>query len=201
VEIVGNNQIVIHSLAGRGRDLANRNMTEAEQRLKAGKFYEASDAYEMAASLNLRNPLPHVGRALALLGAGEPASAAAEIRAALDVFPPLMEARMDLGGMMNLAVLRSRLAELDARLKQSEPEADSLLPFLACYLHYQVDDTDQAKTYANQIRSGDSKNKMVKAFAEFVLTGHRPRSQAQTQPASAPATAPAKAGEITPPAP
>jgi hypothetical protein len=189
VEVTPEHQIIIHSLAGRANDLTNRAMREAGVKLMTGKYYDAAQAYAMAASANLRHPLPHVGRALALVGAGDPASAAREIQAALEVFPSLIEVRLDLSSLMNMNDLRARVTELDARIARNEAEADPLLPLLACYLHFNLNELPSAKLYAQQVKEGDLKNKVVQAFAEYVLTGKRP--SAQTQPAATPMSAPA----------
>jgi hypothetical protein len=196
VEMSSQGLIVIHSLAGRG-DLTNLNLTQAEARLKEGKFYEAAEGYQMAAQMNPANPLPHLGRGIALMEAGEPASAAREIRAAMDVFPPIMEMRLDYAGLTNLAVFQARLGELDARLREPEEERDPLLPFLACYLHFSEGDLQMAKTYAEQVQKLPDQGRWVQAFAEFVLTGKRPTTQPAVMGLT-PSTPPAKAAMPAP---
>jgi tetratricopeptide (TPR) repeat protein len=196
VELLAGGRIILHSLAGRGRDLVNRNLAEAERKLKAGKFYESAEGFEVAAALSPANPLPRLGRGLALLGAGEPLSAAQEIQAAMETFPVLMEISLDLPSIMGLTALKSRLAELDERLAGPEEDRDPLLPFLACFLHQAQGDVAQAKAFAQQVKEAAPPSRMVQAYAEYVLTGKRPSAQ----PASEPATVPS-AGLATMPAP
>jgi hypothetical protein len=187
VELLTGGKIILHRLAGYGKDLVNRNLAEGERLLKAGKYYEAAEAFAVAATLGPGNPLPRVGRGLALFGAGEPLSAAREFQAAMVAFPVLMEVTLDAPGIMDAKAFQSRLEELDARLAQPEEGRDVLLPFLACFLHQVQGQEAQARTFAQEVQAGSEASKVVQAYAEFVLTGKRPTRQ----PATAPATQPA----------
>jgi hypothetical protein len=175
VELAKGGRIILHSLAGRGRDLANRAMEIAGKNLRAGKFYESADQFAMGAAVSPGNPLPRVGRGLALFGAGEPLSAARELQAALEIFPALMEVRLDLPSIMGAKALESRLSELDSRLARPEEGRDALLTFLACFMHYCNADVDHARAFAQELREKPAESKAVQAYAEYVLTGRLPK--------------------------
>lgn len=190
VELTPGNVIVIHAFAGRGKDLLNRTLADADAKLKTGKFYEAAEAYETAYVQNLRNPVPRLGRALAYFGAGEPVTAGAEVRMALETFPPLMEMHLDIRALMDMNVFTSRLADLDRRLAAAEEgSADPVLSFMACYLHHNAGHQADARRYALMVQSVAGETKTARAYADYVLTGKLP--EAATQPASAPTSQPA----------
>ncbi|HUS47268.1 MAG TPA: hypothetical protein VM098_04060, partial [Phycisphaerae bacterium] len=176
-----------HSLTGLGGGLVNRHMAAADKRLKADEFYEAADMYGMALMYSPASPFPRVGRGLAFFGAGEPITAASEFLDALRSFPPLMEARLNIGRMMRRSVFDARLAELDSRLKEAPTDQppDAMLPFLACFLHQNVGDEAKAKQYAKQVQQLAGKDSVIQAYCEFVLTGKRPTTQPTTMPSAA----------------
>ena len=88
-------QVVIHSLAGSGRDLFNMEMSKAQRALTNGRYYDAAGHYRVAGVLNRGNPLASIGLALALFAANEPMTSAYHLHRALSQTPPMMEPRVN----------------------------------------------------------------------------------------------------------
>jgi len=177
--------IVIHALAGRSRDMFNTYMAQAQEKLKAGKFYEAAEGYNMAVLVNPRNPLARMGVCLSLFAAGEPFSAAFNLRQAVELFPPVMETRLDVAAMMPVGVFKSRLAALDVRLS-GEADFDKSLIFLASFLHLSISEEAEAKAYARKLNAAAQSDKLYGAYVEFVFSGKRPAQKAAPTGASTP---------------
>jgi len=167
-------KVQIHSLTGRGKDQLNLHMAQGEKSLKAGKYYDAADSYLVATILDPSNPLPHVGAALAQFAANEPLSAALCLRQGMLRFPPLMELRVDVNGMLGKEVVAQRVAKLEERLAASEGEADPSLLFLAMFVRHSAGDDEQAKAHAKALLSRAGEDKIYRTYAGMVLTGKAP---------------------------
>ena len=170
-------QMHVRTLAGHGKDQLNRSMARAEKFLTAGKYYAAADEYQVAAILNPSNPLPHVGAALAQFAANEPLSAGVSLRQAMRRFPPLMEVRLDIKGMLGEAVLAQRIQRLEKRLAGEGDKAHPSLLFLATYLRHAGGGSDQAKVHAKALQAAAGEDKIYSAFAQVVLTGKAPSAK------------------------
>lgn len=179
VEIVDKG-IVVHTLAGENSNSLNACLAAAEEKLKAGRFYEAAAAYGAAIETSPANPLPHIGVALSLSAAGEPYSAAVSLRRAVELLPPVMEIKVDVPKMLGpqVDVWKERTLALDRRISRSAP-ADLMLRFLAVYAHYQLGEPDAAKAHAAELGREAKSDKVFSAYATFILTGQRPAQQKQ----------------------
>jgi hypothetical protein len=181
--------MVLHGLAGESKDRFNLQMTLAGEHLRANQYYDAAYAYETASYQDKRNPLARIGRGLSLLGAGESLSASYEIERAVQMFPMLSKARIDLPAVMNAEVVRKQLELLDERVKTASPEARQRLEFLATFLYYNDQQFDKARTYAQKLVKSIQNESLLRAYAEDVL---------KAIPAQQPRTpAPAKKPETT----
>ena len=199
VEDQGGNSMVLHGLAGESKDRFNLQMILAGERLKANQYYDAAYAYETASYQDKRNPLAPIGRGLSLLGAGESLSASYEIERAVQLFPMLSKARIDLSSVMNVNVIRKQLELLDQRVKTASPEARQRLEFLATFLYYNDQQFDKAKTYAQKLVKSIQNESLLRAYAQEVLTAipaEQPKTPAPPAPAKTPDAAdnPTKAG-------
>lgn len=174
VEIGKDKAVVIHGLAGLSKDLFNMNMVRAGQEMQAHKYYDAAQMYETASLVDRRNPLAHVGMGLSLLGAGESLSAAYQLSQAVTMFPPLMETRLDLPGMVDPIVIQSQLDRLDSRIAAADPESKRMLQFLAMFLYRNSNEPGKAKTYAEQLMTTSKNNAVLRAYADLILTGKGP---------------------------
>jgi len=183
VELLPGGGVVLHGLAGGSPDRFNRYMTAGQEKLKAGRYYQAAEQYELAMTLDAANPLARVGMGLALFAAGEPLSAAMNLRRALQLLPPMMEIRLDLPALLDAEVIERRTAELDARLAEPKPRDELLLRFLATVIHRDLGHQDKAREHAERLRDIAGGDKLMAAFAQFILTGKRPGEQT---PAEAP---------------
>jgi len=166
--------IVLHALAGTNQDSFNRYMARAGTKLKAGHFYDAAGDYELALIVNPNNPLANVGLGLASFGAGEPLSAGLCLRTAMERFPPLMETTLDFSAMMDKSVVEHRVTALDERLAAKGEPPDPQLVFLATFMHRNLGHAEQAKAYAQQLQTVASGDKLLVAYANYILTGKRP---------------------------
>lgn len=189
--------LVIHGLAGVSPDLFNKHMGQAEKKLKAGKFYHAAGEYRFAIMVSPSNPLARMGLCLALFGAGEPLSAAIHLRRALQLLPPMMETRLDLPAMLDEKIIAAQLQRLDERLKEREEAAPDLhvrndpgLAFLSAFIHHNLGQSAEAKEAARALQAAGGDDKLMQAYATFVLTGDRPERKPSTAPA--PATTPSE---------
>jgi hypothetical protein len=169
VENLGGTSMVLHGLAGESKDRFNIQMTLAGEQLRANQYYDAAYTYETASYHDKRNPLARVGRGLSLLGAGESLSASYEIERAVQLFPMLSKARIDLPAVMNAEVVRKQLDLLDERVKTASPEARQRLEFLATFLYYNNQQFDKAKTYAQKLVKSIQNESLLRAYAEDVL--------------------------------
>jgi tetratricopeptide (TPR) repeat protein len=194
VEDQGGRSMVLHGLAGESKDRFNVQMALAGEQLRANQYYDAAYAYETASYQDKRNPLARIGRGLSLLGAGESLSASYEIERAVQMFPMLSKARIDLPAVMNAEVVRKQLELLDERVKTASPEARQRLEFLATFLYYNDQQFDKAKTYAQKLVKSIQNESLLRAYAEDVLKA-LPAQQPKT-PAE-PAKKPDTTGEPT----
>jgi hypothetical protein len=177
--------LVLHGLAGIGRDQFNTIMASAEKFLKEGKFYDAAGAYREAAALNPSNPLPRVGLSLSLFEAGESLGSAHQLRRAAEIFPPVLTSRLEVANMTDVDLIRRRLDFLETRLANSTLGPEPMLYFIAAFLHANLDQTDQAKEYAAKLQASGVEDLVLADYARFLLTG-----KATSAPASQPTTTP-----------
>jgi len=196
VELLPGGGLVLHRLAGVSPDRFNRYMTVGEEKLKAGGYYEAAEQYELAMTIDAANPLARAGMGLALFAAGEPLSAATHLRRAMQLLPPMMETRLDLLTFLDAEAIELRTADLEARLADARPRDEPLLRFLATVIHRDLGHQEQARQHAGRLKEIAGDDKLMAAFAEFVLTGKRPGEQ---PPASGEHALPAQADTSEPP--
>ncbi|MFP4054702.1 MAG: tetratricopeptide repeat protein [Phycisphaerae bacterium] len=175
VEMDRREGVVIHSLAGSGRDLFNTNMRRAETKLAEGKFYDAAGRYELASIADPRNPLARVGMSLSLMGADEPLSAAWQLRKALRLFPGLVRTKVDVEALLGKERVASQLEQIDKRIERGVTDNDkSSLLMVKAFLARNTGRDKEARAAAKEmleleIDGVDSK------YARYILTGEWPR--------------------------
>lgn len=125
----------VTSFVGKFASKFNDCMAKAEEALKAGQFYRAAQHYELAHTIDPRNPLPLLGRGHALLAAGDYMTAAASLQRGLQRFPQIAAFRLDLLGLVGQRdVFDVRRADLERRLATSEQyELRFLLGYVELY--------------------------------------------------------------------
>lgn len=179
-----NGELIVHQLAGASPDAFNLHMRRAEKLLSQGKYFDAAGEYRVAVILNRDNPLPWVGAGIALFGADEMLSAASNVYEAFQRFPPAMETRFDVEGMLGNETAKKRIGQLEGRIETAGTDADPSLIFLAAFLRQCTGRHDLAVAHARKLKTYGPEDKLYQAYAMYVLTGKRPA--AATQPATQP---------------
>jgi tetratricopeptide (TPR) repeat protein len=175
--------LVLHSLAGQSPDLVNYYLKRAQAKFHEGKYYEAAGDYGICATVDPANPLPRVGEGLALFAAGEPLSAALRVRKAMELFPPLMQTRLDLANMVgDMELMDVRLETLAERLSRSTADTQPMLLFIGAFVNENLGRHGQALEYARQLEQLGEPG-VYQEYARTVIQA--PASQpAQSQPAT-----------------
>lgn len=124
----------IRSFVGPGASELNNEMLKAESLMSIGQYYDAAGRYETARLADPNNPLPAMGKAHALLAAGEYLSAAVALLAGVERFPEIARFQLDLKALLGGGeIVDIRRADIMDRLKDSE---DPRLRFLLGYLEF-----------------------------------------------------------------
>ncbi len=184
--------VVIHSLAGLDQGLFNLHMARGQERLKAGRYYDAMDEFHLAAVAEPRNPLALLGMCVARLGAGEPAASGEMLYRAMQMFPPLMETRLDLLRLVDSQTIERRMAELDRLLQEDKDDTQPKLVLLAAYARHSLGQTFLAKAAAGKLRRSAGGDKLLLTTAEFLLTGRRAGQDSHAAGENPATTAPAR---------
>jgi hypothetical protein len=124
----------LETFVGAAPTLMNRYLAEAEAMMRAGQYYRAAAVYDVARSIQPDNPLPLLGRSMALLASGDYMTSANNLFQAIQMFEALGHFQIDLTAFIpDLAALDRRRADLERRLETHE---DFRLRFLLGYAEY-----------------------------------------------------------------
>jgi len=135
------------SFAGTEKNKFNEYIELAEDYMRQGKFYLAADSYTLANICEPDNPLAYIGKAHALLAAGEYMSSAFFLSKAIEMFPDYTRFKVDLVAMLgDRDKLESRIADV---LEWYEISGAGELEFLLAYVYYQTDRLGQAEQFIN----------------------------------------------------
>jgi len=122
----------IRTFVGTAPTALNERLRQAETLLAKGQYFRAAGAYEIAHTLDPANPLPLLGRAHALIAAGQYLSAVNDLRRAILRFPDVARFRLDLRAFIpDAKLLEIRRADLEKVLQTRE---DYRLRFLLGYI-------------------------------------------------------------------
>ncbi len=136
------------TFASEGGDEFNHYMDAAEQYLKEGKFYQASDAYSLASIYKPMDPLSYAGKCHALFGAGEYLSSARLLAFALKIFPAYANVKVDLVEIFgDEELINNRMADL---AKWATGSKSAELYLLLAYICYQIDKPTVASVAINE---------------------------------------------------
>lgn len=124
----------ILSFAGDGKDMFSVYMTQAEKFMKDGMYYKAADAYSLASAYQNQNPLPYMGRSIALFAAGEYMSSSYYLNMSLRIFEELALFKISVKDFIGKDdVYNKRLGELaEIQIQSGSPE----MRFLMAYIYY-----------------------------------------------------------------
>ena len=121
----------------------NQHMSEAQEHLKAGRYYRAASSFSLALIYQADNPRALAGRGHALLAVGEYVSSSLFLSRALEVSPEYLQTKVDLvtvlGGENKLT---DRISDIEQWLAQSD---SSQLEFLLGYVYYRTGQLFRAK--------------------------------------------------------
>ncbi len=121
----------------------NNYMRAAEEYMKKGKFYLASNAYAMASIYKPLDPLTYAGRSHALLAAGDYMSSAANLNEAIKLFPGYVDFRIDIVSMIgDKDTVEKRISDINAWI---EVTSSPKLHFLQAYIYLQMDRLEKAQ--------------------------------------------------------
>jgi hypothetical protein len=124
----------LNSFVGTENTVLNKYLADAEALLKAGQYYKASAVYDLARTIDSRNPLPLLGKSMALLAAGDYMSSSSNLFQAIRLFESLADFRVNLRAMIpDINVLDRRRADLESQLATQE---NFQLRFLLGYAEY-----------------------------------------------------------------
>ena len=174
VEATGPNRIVVHGLAGYGKDQFNVYMGRARDLMRDGKYYAAAHQYGYAAILNPGNPLAQIGQCLAHFGAGEALTAAFHLRQGFQLFPPIMKTEVAVPGIIGTAVFERRLKVFTRHLGEEQGPIRKELLLLAAFLHHAADHKAEAQKAARKLKEAAGDDKLLVAYADYVCTGKLP---------------------------
>jgi hypothetical protein len=132
-----------NSLESLSESKFNQHMREAEEHLKAGRYYRAAGCFSLASVYQSDNPLALAGRGHALFAAGEYVSSALFLSRALAVNPEYLLMKVDLVAMVgDENKLSGRIADIEQWLARS---GSSQLQFLLGYVYYRTGQLLKAK--------------------------------------------------------
>ncbi|MFW6062458.1 MAG: hypothetical protein ACOC93_06575, partial [Planctomycetota bacterium] len=187
----GDGQVTIRSLAGTGRDPFNSYMRTAQRRLRGEQYYDAAQQYERAIARQRRNPLGHMGRGLALFGAGERASAADELQRAVGLFPDLSRVQVDVPDLLGRQTFKRRARELgitdDSLLKsltdKPADQRDLRETFLATFMLRHAGEEERTRAYAEVLQeTAEAQNDpRMKRYAERLLQRYDEAGEAEQE--------------------
>ena len=121
----------------------NQHMHEAEEHLKAGRYYRAAGCFSLASVYQSDNPLALVGRGHALFAAGEYVSSALFLSRALAVSPEYLLVKVNLVAILgDENKLAGRITDIEQWLARS---GSSQLQFLLGYVYYRTGQMLRAK--------------------------------------------------------
>lgn len=159
----------VHSFVGKAESSLNRLLAEAEAYLRNGEFLKASAAYEKARAVDPANPLPLVGRAHALLAAGDYLTAAESLVQGLQRYPELARFDFDLEAFMGGETIDIRRADIGRRL---EARDDATLRFLLGYIEYHSGHRESGLEHLRRAARLAPPGSFIQSFPG-ILTGER----------------------------
>lgn len=158
--------VPVRTFVGAGKNEFNNEMLKAEAFMEVGQFYDAAKRFEQARRIEPANPLPLVGKAHALLAAGEYMSAAASLILGLERFPELAKMTFDLhlllGGAATVDVRRSDLS------RQLERGEELRLRFLLGYLELHSGNRDFALENLDQAANDAPIGSIIRRYPDMV---------------------------------
>lgn len=174
------------TFVGKGATEVNNELLRAEAFMAMGEFYQAAARYDAAAGLDNTNPLPLIGKAHALIAAGDYLPAAVALLRGLELFPDAASFTIDLEALMGgMETVDIRRADILNRLRDGE---DTRLRFLLGYIEYHSGHRDSGLANLDRAAARSIGNSILVRYADMLR-----RAQAIDPFIDAPAPEPAVA--------
>lgn len=163
------NQMLSKPLAtfvGKGASEVNNQMLRAEAFMDMGEYYQAASRFDAAAGLDATNPLPLIGKAHALIAAGDYLPASVALLRGLELFPDAATFSIDLEKLMGGAeTVDIRRADIINRLKDGE---DARLRFLLGYLEYHSGNRESGLANLDRAAARSIGNSIIVRYADML---------------------------------
>ncbi|MBL8878523.1 MAG: hypothetical protein JNG88_05325 [Phycisphaerales bacterium] len=184
------NQMLSTPLAtfvGKGASEVNNELLRAEAFMSMGEYYQAASRYDAAAALDGANPLPLIGKAHALIAAGDYLPAAVVLLRGLELFPDAALFSINLETLMGgVETVDIRRADILNRLKDGE---DARLRFLLGYLEYHSGNRESGLANLDRAAARSIGNSILVRYADMLRRAHsvdpaagRPGQGAESDP-------------------
>lgn len=157
----------VTSFVGKYEGRLNKYLATAEASLRAGRFYSAAREFDLAFTVDPRNPLPLLGKGHALLAAGDYVSGELAIERGIRLFPQIAAFRMDLPALVGRHdVFDIRRADLQKRLAaRPNYRLRFLLGYLELYSGLEEEGLRDLTRAAEQAPPGS----IIQLFPDLVL--------------------------------
>lgn len=147
-------------------------VAEAEGLLQAKRFYDAARRFEQAIQLDPENPLPRLGAAHAMIGAGDYQSASIYLLSAFERFPDITRFHVDLNALMGGGeIVDIRRADLNRLLSQGD---DARLRLLLAYLELYSGNEAFGLKNLELASSGSEPGSPIRRFRDAYMQSRHP---------------------------
>lgn len=157
----------IKSFAVPDKDMFSVYMNQAEKFMKDGMFYKAADAYALASAYQNMNPLPYMGRSIALFAAGEYMSSSYYLNMSLRIFEEIALFKVSIKDFIgNEDIYNKRLNELmEIQIQSGSPE----MRFLMAYIYYVDNQPGKALDAINDASTKLADDAAVQTLKQAIL--------------------------------
>lgn len=157
-----------------------RLLTQAENAMQEGKFTQALDYYDAAASVAPNNPLILMGRSVAELGGGYYARAQLHLQDVLTADPALLMARYDLKHFYGEDRLQYLVRDLKDLASRESQQARPL--FLLAFVAYNTESQERAADYLNLAEQRGGSAEFYNALREHWRLKESQKAPSASQP-------------------
>jgi tetratricopeptide (TPR) repeat protein len=179
----------LQTFVGEGASGVNDELRRAEAEMDSGRYYDAVRCYERARLVDPLNPLPVIGKAHALLAAGEYVSAALNLIRGLERFAELARFRLDLTALLGGGeIVDIRRSDLMRQLGGNE---DPQLRFLLGYLEIHTGNRELGMQNLDQAAREAPPGSLIRRYPDLIRQrGMLPAPKLPPDAVPAPATEP-----------
>lgn len=156
----------IATFVGKGASEVNNELLRAEAFISMGEYFQAVARYDAAAGLDPTNPLPLIGKAHALIAAGDYLPASVVLLRGLELFPDAASFTINLETLMGgVETVDIRRADILNRLKDGE---DARLRFLLGYLEYHSGNRESGLANLDRAAARSIGNSILVRYADML---------------------------------